>query len=422
LNLKSKDLKGRVTENLAWNPSQDEFANNLLYSADYKKWVYESSLENLNLNNQPDKDSDKYFLTDEFLATTAKNFEGTISADKKTINTLIEGDYGGSMYKKTSDGEIKFRFMTKDDNGNYIPGVDDRHIDFFMLNPRYKIYLEKRVDKILTDKALELESDPIKLPEVISKLAAEKGGRVNMQRQLAKEQIGTLQTGSEKTEEITQTGTTTRDPFLMARYGATQQKDKAKLGDRIIAQTLDGEQNMLNGMINAASKSGTVVTLDGEQGFLKGVKIETIPYSDISGGTITVFGNKLNLLGDSEEPIRVARFTVRKEVKDATTGEVSYEDIEKVLPLGQVGQTYDRSAYNTFASIYQQIDPKNFPSLTDLQGLYEEGQSVVSDKAIKNEGKVQTIEQKGVERNKVKSQDLFRTEKENNVVDEREDY
>jgi hypothetical protein len=107
----------------------------------------------------PDVNDPEHFMFDAY-------YDDKYSKRPDTITSTDQISYG-SLGERITDKKVTARFVTKDAKGNVVPGIDPSVIkdelytettDPFTLQSRNATYA--LVDKIITNKALELKSDP----------------------------------------------------------------------------------------------------------------------------------------------------------------------------------------------------------------------------------------------------------------------
>lgn len=92
----------------------------------------------------------KYFRTSAYLDDKVKN----LPLDEE-VRTKIQNGRLGQLYIDTQDS---FRFTTRDQKGNLVPGIDQEHVDYFLKDNEYRQNVGYRVNQALKQEAEQLRA------------------------------------------------------------------------------------------------------------------------------------------------------------------------------------------------------------------------------------------------------------------------
>jgi hypothetical protein len=165
---------------------------------------------------KPDLTSPEFFKIDEFLYDKTKD----IKASSQVSDSVI----GGSLGQYVERTEKGYKFSTRDENGDIIPGVDKSVVDYFLNLPTddsdtlmFRSVIGNLADKTIENKALQImKSDPAyrgmskdEVPEVLKRLKQQIAydpnskyfeGRDAIQETILKGKLNPFQESTEKTE------------------------------------------------------------------------------------------------------------------------------------------------------------------------------------------------------------------------------
>lgn len=268
---KSESLGGTFEKAMAYKPDDKEYFNTTQYQEDLRKQVSTTPLKDIDLENFGQTTDPRYFKSNEYIADMAENFKTNIMENSVQTGKIRASDYGGASYVTSESGEKKMRFMKKNEQGEWVPGVSDEHATFFMQNERYKSYLDKTLENKYKTEIQEANPDatPAEIDTMLSERYASEGGKEKLVKELAKEQISTLQYQEEKTEKSTKNEV----DYSVTGYGAGRLQRQEELLDRHmrLKDIVENKAGARQAVINSAK--GREVTLGGDTGIVEDIQI-----------------------------------------------------------------------------------------------------------------------------------------------------
>lgn len=352
---KSESLGRTFEKAMAYKPDDKEYFNTTQYQEDLRKQVSTTPLKDIDLQNFGETTDPRYFKSNEYIADMAENFKTNIMENSVQTGNIRASDYGGASYVTSKSGEKKMRFMKKNEQGEWVPGVSDEHATFFMQNERYKSYLDKTLENQYKTEIQEANPDatPAEIDTMLSERYASEGGKDKLIKELAKKQIETLQYKEERSESSTKNEV----DYSVSGYGAGRLQRQEELLDRHtrLKDLVENKAGARQAVINSAR--GREVTLGGDTGVIEDIQINSIEEGGILGFARDPKQDKANIkvimkVPEIKNGKQTGRFS-RKEVILKGEGFDAYESFNEILNAGKTEKKITREQLQNLPQ-YQQ--------------------------------------------------------------------